>query len=134
MIKVIALIGSRTIDKSRVKKEILNYLKDRKDHPMIITAGNCQNLVMGVIDASNETSLGYMLEPIQYKKGEHYMASIQRRNKLMMSQATEVLAIWDEESKGTKSEIKLAQKAGKPIKIINLNPKKPTQTRQVSLL
>ena len=40
------------------------------------------------------------------------------RNALIVGAADEVVAFWDEKSKGTASTIELTRKAGKPLKII----------------
>ena len=41
-----------------------------------------------------------------------------KRNALIVAESDEVVAFWDMKSKGTKSTIDLATKAGKPVRII----------------
>ena len=50
-----------------------------------------------------------------YGKGAGFV-----RNKLIINHATDIIAFWDEKSKGTKLSIDIAIKENKPLKIIKI--------------
>lgn len=62
----------------------------------------------------------YIIRP-EYNKYPKKAAPI-IRNKRIVEEADRVIAFWDGKSKGTKSTIEYAQKIGKPIQLIMINP------------
>jgi len=115
----IAVIGSRTLPQGTIETE----LRKIEGWAMLIAPENCKNIARAVLKISSELGLGYELKPIEYKKGKHPMAAITERNKKLIAEASEVIAIWDGKSKGTEREIKMAKKAGKAIKLIRTDQK-----------
>ena len=114
--QTITIIGSRSLSKMEAKKLIRAQLP--KGANCLLTGGHSIGEAAKAL--SKELGLKYREMLPDYTSHTHYMQAINARNEAIIAEADQILAIWDGKSGGTAREIKLAQKLGKPLKLINL--------------
>lgn len=110
----LAVVGSRGIFLRPY--EILSILKELKiPMPTEIISGGAS----GVDTSARNFAKYYGIKLTEYiPEWSRYGKSAGfRRNKLIVDDAQQVLAIWDGVSKGTQHSINLAREAGKPVYI-----------------
>ncbi|WP_299459349.1 hypothetical protein [uncultured Microscilla sp.] len=107
-VKRVAVIGTRTITKAQGVEEVIDY-----HQPTEIVGGGCRGASeIGRTYARNK-GLAYMEFKPKYSKYGRIAPHI--RNELIAKYCDVMIAIWDGKSKGTKSEIDKATRAGKEV-------------------
>lgn len=104
----IAVIGSRNI----INLELKNFLP--KNITLLITGGakGIDTLAENYSDKNKIPKLIFLPDYDKYGKSAPLI-----RNKLIVENADEVIAIWDGVSRGTKFSIDYAKLIGKPVKV-----------------
>jgi len=113
----ICIFGSRTIDTDEHKDLIYNELSNY-EYNWIITSGETS----GVCELCRDIARHYKI-PIKfiYASSEKFAAGkYEHRSMDILKQSDFVLFFWDGKSKGTKNEIKYAEKLNVPYKIIKV--------------
>ena len=107
----IAVIGSRSLKVENLGEYLPTYCTE------IVSGGaNGIDKCAAEFARKNNIKLTEILpEYARYGKGAPLV-----RNKTIVDTADEVIAFWDENSRGTLNVIKYAQKIGKPLRIINM--------------
>jgi hypothetical protein len=113
MSKIIAIVGSRTYPKLELVKK---FVEDLDDTTSIVTGG-----ARGVDQAAEDAALnrGLSVRVIKADWERYGRGAGVIRNTQIVKVADEVVAFWDQESKGTEDTINKARKAGKRIRIYN---------------
>ena len=125
--KTIAIIATRDY----AEEKILAYLMEMEadDDMRLLTGGH--NAGQAAIVASIRRNWRNEQYLPDYKN--HGKNALHIRSWEMIQQADEVLCFWNGQSKGTASEIKMAQRAGKHITYLDQHPQEP-KTNQLRLL
>ena len=110
--KKIAIVGSRKFRELSLVKDYVNSL------PMDTTIVSGRALGVDQIAEAAALERGMPTEIFLPDWKTFGLAAGPMRNALIVGAADEVVAFWDEESKGTANTIALTRKAGKPLKII----------------
>lgn len=133
----IAIIGSREFPCPNFVKEKVGYLCEtlgRMETPLTIISGGANGVdtwAEEVAKGWEELGVKILVFKANWQDLSHPDAIIKtrndgtkydaraghRRNKLIIDEATNIIAFWDGTSKGTKHSIDLAIKANKPIDI-----------------
>ena len=114
----LAIVGCRTFnDYEFVKKHVLE-LYDIKEITHIISGG-----ATGVDTLAKQLSEEYHITFIEFKAdwNTHGKAAGPIRNRVIIDNATHVIAFWDYQSKGTKSSINIAIAMKKVLNIVDIN-------------
>lgn len=105
----LAIVGSRSLEITNLE----NYLPENITE---IVSGGARGIDLCAKAFAAEHGIKYTEFTPDYKS--YGKAAPIMRNKIIVEYADEVIAFWDEESKGTKSVIDYCEKIGKPIIII----------------
>ncbi len=108
----IAIVGSRDYpDRARVEA----LVQDLPDDVVVVTGG-----AVGVDRWAESVarSRGLEVEVILPDWQRYGRAAGPIRNKAIVEAADRVVAFWDGRSRGTRSTIELARKAGKPVEVV----------------
>lgn len=110
--KKVAIVGSRKFKNLSMVKDFVNALPI----DTILVSGGA----LGVDSIAETAALERGMTTKIFKPGwkTYGLAAGPIRNALIVEEADEVVAFWDEESKGTANTIKLTREAGKPLKVI----------------
>lgn len=113
--------GSRSITSKRVVFIDLDaYVSEELDeeYPSLILHGGAEGVDSLAERWANKHSIPTeVLKPEWKKDGKYNKGAGQIRNRQLVDLADRVVAIWDQESKGTEGVIKYCQKINKPLKI-----------------
>lgn len=114
--------GSRTATSyEQTETAIINWHIDHKHagNKLVIISGNAKGPDShGIVFAKQ---YGHQVEIYPAEWDKYGKSAGYRRNAVMASTATHLLAIWDGQSKGTKHMIDIARKLNIPVRIINSN-------------
>ena len=105
------IVGSRSI----TDFDLSPYVSDEVDTIISGGAGGVDTLAEQYADTHRLSK--YIIRP-QYRR--YGRAAPIKRNEQMVDMTDAVLVIWDGKSKGTQSTVKYAQKAEKPLTVVNL--------------
>ena len=116
----LGIIGSRTLNQKTVKEiisQVVNKSKSKIDE--IVTGGaNGVDSIAEFFAKENNIKCSVFLPQYEtYKKRAPLV-----RNNVILENSDAVLAIWDEESKGTLYTINRAKKLGLKVMVVNLDP------------
>lgn len=115
----LAVIGSRGFSNYNLFCEKLEYLTQDIKEDIIYVSGGCPSggdaLIKRYTQEKNLSLIEYLPDWDKFGKKAGFL-----RNKLIIDDATHLIAFWDSESKGTLSSIKMAEKKDIPIKIIKI--------------
>lgn len=117
MIKRVAVAGCRKYENYEEAKEYIDFCirEIRKKYTLIFVSGGCRGA-----DALGEryaAENGFKTEIYQAKWEKYGRAAGPERNKKIAEISDYIICFWDGQSKGTKSLLRFAEKAGKPVKI-----------------
>jgi hypothetical protein len=114
----LAIIGSRGFNDKKLLEDILNPLVFNIS--LIISGG-----AIGADKIGEEWAEKYGIETLIFLPDwkQHGKAAGFIRNEDIIKNADQVIAFWDEKSKGTKHSISLCEKYNKPCRIINYGNK-----------
>ena len=118
MVNVIAVIGSRNFcDYSFFAEKLEHLLQNLSDYSFV--SGGCKDsadaLIVRFCQENNFKLIEHLPDWELHKKAAGII-----RNKLIINDATHIIAFWDGISKGTANSLKLAEKRNLPIKIIKI--------------
>jgi predicted Rossmann fold nucleotide-binding protein DprA/Smf involved in DNA uptake len=119
--KRVAVIGSRTFqDKDRLYK----ILDKNKNKIKMIVSGGAAGADSLANEWAKERGFPCLIFYPKWKTedGQHDRGAGFRRNFNIIQTADVVLAFWDKVSRGTKNSIEIAEKLGKPVKVIEFGP------------
>ena len=95
-------------------KSLDEYLSNyESDDTIIILSGHCSGVDSAAEQYASLKGFETIIFPAEWKKYGRAAGPV--RNKQMVESSDIVIAFWDEKSKGTKSLINLAKKAGKTL-------------------
>ena len=117
MIKRVAVAGCRDYDNYKEAKEYIDFCisKISKKYTLIFVSGGCRGAdALGERYAA-ENDFKTEIYPAAWEK--YGRAAGPKRNKKIAEISDYIICFWDGKSKGTKSLIQFAEKAGKPVKI-----------------
>ncbi len=117
MIKRIAVAGCRHYENYCEAKEYIDFCisKIRKKYTLIFVSGGCRGAdSLGERYAAEN---GFETEIYPADWGKYGRAAGPKRNKKIAEISDYIICFWDGESRGTKSLLSFAEKAGKPVKI-----------------
>jgi len=119
MINRIAVVGSRGFDSYSFFAEKLEQIISNLDGEIEYISGGCKSgadaLISRYCKEHNYKLTEYLPDWEQYKKSAGMI-----RNKLIINDATHIIAFWDGVSKGTANSLKLAEKRKLPIRIVKI--------------
>lgn len=121
----IAIVGSRSIDKAEdVFPIIFRFIEDRcSGRSVTLISGGAKGVDSLVKKYSEQRGLDFV-EFLPYHLIDNGVEFSSRyffaRNRQLVSNADEVLAIWDGVSTGTQHAIRYAQKIGVPVMVIKV--------------
>ena len=116
--------GSREFwDYDLLRDEMRRYIKENgmKEEDIEIVSGTARGADRLGEMFAEESGLEVVLFPADWKKNGNSAGHI--RNNEMKKYATDCVAFWDGESKGTKGMIDSATKAGLGVKVVNYKKK-----------
>lgn len=108
-----AVIGSRTFDNYDQLKTILDNLSDK---PAEIISGGANGADSLAERYAQENNLPLTIHLANWKAYGRAAGPI--RNKQLIEDCEQVVAIWDGQSKGTQHSIKIAQKLNRPTQLV----------------
>lgn len=108
-----AVIGSRTFDNYDQLKTILDNLSDK---PAEIISGGANGADSLAERYAQENNLPLTIHLANWKAYGKAAGPI--RNKQLIEDCEQVVAIWDGQSKGTQHSIKVAQKLNRPTQLV----------------
>ena len=122
MIKRVAVAGCRHYENYEEAKKYIDFCisEIRKKYTLIIVSGGCRGA-----DALGEryaAESGFMAEIYPAVWEKYGRAAGPKRNKKIAEISDYIICFWDGKSKGTKSLIQFAEKAGKTVKIKLIEP------------
>lgn len=122
MIKRVAVAGCRYYENYEEAKEHIDFCisEIRKKYTLIFVSGGCRGA-----DALGEryaAENGFMAEIYPAVWEKYGRAAGPKRNKKIAEISDYIICFWDGKSKGTKSLIQFAEKAGKTVKIKLIEP------------
>lgn len=113
MTKRVAIVGSRDFQNLDVVRE---YVREQSRDTIIISGGARGVDTVAIEEA---TRLGLLCEVYPADWEQYGKKAGMIRNQQIVDAADEIIAFWDERSRGTKHTIQRAQRMGKPIVIIS---------------
>lgn len=116
-IKVIAVAGSRSLNGDELYERLRTELDKYADVEKIISGG-----AKGVCQLGERYALekGLVYEAYLPDYAQHGKAAPHVRNSAIAEACDLLVAVWDGKSRGTKSEIDKARKAGKEVVVIEV--------------
>lgn len=121
MIKRVAVAGCRQYENYEEAKEYIDFCisEIRKKYTLVLVSGGCRGAdALGERYAA-ENGLKTEKYPADWEK--YGRAAGPMRNKKIAEISDYIICFWDGQSKGTKSLLRFAEKAGKPVKIKYIN-------------
>jgi predicted Rossmann fold nucleotide-binding protein DprA/Smf involved in DNA uptake len=112
----LAVIGSRDFTNYLLLKAELEPFKDKIQ---VIISGGAKGADTLAEKFADEFGIPKLIYPADWDNLGKKAGFI--RNKQIIDSCEAVVAFWDGKSKGTKHSIELAEKQGKPVKIIEIN-------------
>jgi hypothetical protein len=124
---IYAVVGNRWFDEYLYVRTILDRYMSKD---MKIVTGDANGADACARKYAVDRLVGLQVHEADWDK--HGRAAGPIRNELIVRDCDEVIAFWDGKSRGTKSTINLAHKAGKPVHIywITAPEKKPPQRQR----
>ena len=122
MIKRVAVAGCRYYENYEEAKEYIDFCisEIRKKYTIIFVSGGCRGAdALGERCAAED---GFMAEICPAVWEKYGRAAGPKRNKKIAEISDYIICFWDGKSKGTKSLIQFAEKAGKTVKIKLIKP------------
>ena len=117
MIKRVAVEGCRKYENYEEAKEYIDFCirEIRKKYTLMFVSGGCRGAdALGERYAA-ENGFKTEIYPALWEK--YGRAAGPERNKKIAEISDYIICFWDGQSKGTKSLLRFAEKAGKPVKI-----------------
>lgn len=115
----LAVIGSRGFSDYDFFREKLEYLIKNLGEDITYVSGGCKSggdaLIKRYCDENQYELVEHLPDWDLHGKKAGFI-----RNQLIVDDATHLIAFWDNQSKGTLSSIKMAEKKRIPIKIITI--------------
>ena len=117
MIKRVAVAGCRHYENYEEAKKYIDFCigEIRKQYPLIFVSGGCRGADALGEKYAAENGFKTEIYPAAWEK--YGRAAGPKRNKKIAEISDYIICFWDGKSKGTKSLIQFAEKAGKPVKI-----------------
>lgn len=116
---VIAVIGSRNFSDYPFFAEKLEQIISNLEGEIEFVSGGCKDSADELIQRYCEEN-SFKLTEFLPDWELHKKAAGVIRNKLIINDATHVIAFWDGTSRGTANSLKLAEKRNLPIKIVQI--------------
>lgn len=117
--KYIGVIGSRGFSDYEYFKKKLIYLTSNIKEEIVFVSGGCKSggdaLIKRFCEEHDWDLVEHLPDWDKYRKSAGFI-----RNKLIIDDSDYLIAFWNNESKGTKSSIDLAEKKGIPVKIVKV--------------
>jgi hypothetical protein len=116
--KKLAVVGSRTFDD---KVRLYEILTKNYDRIKMIVSGGARGADTLAVEWATDFGIPYLVFPAAWRDpftGAHDKGAGFRRNRYIVDNCDVVMAFWDGVSGGTAHTIKMAQEAGKPVRII----------------
>jgi hypothetical protein len=129
--KRVAVVGSRTFDDKARLYEVLT--KNRERIKLIVSGGAKGADTLATLWAS-DYGIPYLVFPALWRDpdtGVYNKGAGFKRNVKIIEQADVVIAFWDGVSSGTKHSIDMAERAGKPVKIIRFTQAAPVDVSKL---
>ena len=122
MIKRVAVAGCRHYENYDEAKEYIDFCigEIRKKHTLIFVSGGCRGADSLGERYAVENGFETEIYPADWDK--YGRAAGPKRNKKIAEISDYIICFWDGQSRGTKSLINFAEKAGKPVKIKIIKP------------
>ena len=117
MIKRVAVAGCRHYENYCAAKEYIDFCisEIRKKYTLIFVSGGCRGADSLGERYAAENGFETEIYPADWEK--YGRAAGPKRNKKIAEISDYIICFWDGKSKGTKSLIQFAEKAGKTVKI-----------------
>ena len=117
MIKRVAVAGCRYYENYDEAKEYIDFCisEIRKKYTLIFVSGGCRGADSLGERYAAENGFETEIYPAAWEK--HGRSAGPKRNKKIAEISDYIICFWDGKSRGTKSLLCFAQKAGKPVKI-----------------
>lgn len=117
MIKRVAVAGCRHYEDYCEAKEYIDFCisEIRKKYTLIIVSGGCRGADSLGERYAAENGFETEIYPADWEK--YGRAAGPKRNKKIAEISDYIICFWDGKSRGTKSLLSFAEKAGKPVKI-----------------
>ena len=111
----VAIVGSRRYaDLGAVRTFVETLPLDA-----VVISGGARGVDTAAVDAAKARGLAVEVFPADWSQG---LGAGFARNHTIVQAATEVVAFWDGESRGTAHTIRTAQRNGKPVTVITPGP------------
>ena len=117
MIKRVAVAGCRNYENYEEAKEYIDFSisEIRKKYTLFFVSGGCRGADSLGERYAAENGFETEIYPAVWEK--YGRAAGPKRNKKIAEISDYIICFWDGKSKGTKSLLSFAEKAGKPVKI-----------------